>query len=83
VLASLGGGCQVPIGAHAEVSGGGLRLMAVVIAPDGSVMVRKSDSGAVAEADEIGRRVGAALLAEGAREILEGVYAEPARDSAV
>ena len=46
--------------------------MAVVIAPDGSVMVRKSDSGAVAEADEIGRRVGAALLAEGAREILEG-----------
>ncbi|PYT30825.1 MAG: hydroxymethylbilane synthase, partial [Acidobacteria bacterium] len=35
VLASLGGGCQVPIGAHAEVSGGGLRLMAVVIAPDG------------------------------------------------
>lgn len=83
VLASLGGGCQVPIGAHAEVSGSNLRLMAVVIAPDGSLMVRKSDSGAVADADEIGRRVGAALLTEGAREILEGVYAEPARDSAV
>jgi hydroxymethylbilane synthase len=83
VLASLGGGCQVPIGAHAEVSGGALRLMGVVIAPDGSLMVRKSDSGAVADAEEIGRRVGAALLAEGAREILERVYAEPARDSAV
>jgi hydroxymethylbilane synthase len=83
VLASLGGGCQVPIGAHAEITGGALRLMAVVIAPDGSLMVRKSDSGAVADADEIGRRVGAALLAEGAREILECVYAEPARDAAV
>jgi hydroxymethylbilane synthase len=83
VLASLGGGCQVPIGAYAEVSGGALRLMGVVIAPDGTLMVRKSDSGAVADAEEIGRRVGAALLAEGAREILEGVYAEPARDSAV
>ena len=83
VLASLGGGCQVPIGAHAEITGGALRLMAVVIAPDGGLMVRKSDSGAVADADEIGRRVGAALLAEGAREILECVYAEPARDAAV
>lgn len=83
VLASLGGGCQVPIGAHAGVSGDVLRLMGVVIAPDGSLMVRKSDSGAVADADEIGRRVGAALLAEGAREILERVYAEPARDAAV
>jgi hydroxymethylbilane synthase len=83
VLASLGGGCQVPIGAYAEVSGGALQLMGVVIAPDGTLMVRKSDSGAVADADEIGRRVGAALLADGAREILECVYAEPARDSAV
>jgi hydroxymethylbilane synthase len=83
VLSSLGGGCQVPIGAYAEVSGGGLRLMGVVIAPDGTLMVRKSDSGAVADADEIGRRVGAALLGEGAREILECIYTEPARDAAV
>jgi hydroxymethylbilane synthase len=83
VLSSLGGGCQVPIGAYAEVSGGGLRLMGVVIAPDGTLMVRKSDSGAVADADEIGRRVGAALLGEGAREILECIYSEPARDAAV
>ena len=83
VLASLGGGCQVPIGAYAEVSGGALRLMGVVIAPDGTLMVRKSDSGAVADAEEIGRRVGAALLAEGAREILECIYTEPARDAAV
>ena len=83
VLASLGGGCQVPIGAHAEVAGSALRLIGVVIAPDGSLMVRKSDLGAVANAAEIGRRVGAALLAAGAREILERVYAEPARDAAV
>ncbi len=83
VLASLGGGCQVPIGAHAEVAGSALRLIAVVIAPDGSLMVRKSELGAAVNAAEIGRRVGAALLAAGAREILERVYAEPVRDSAV
>jgi len=83
VLASLGGGCQVPIGAYAEVAGSALRLIGVVIAPDGSLMVRKSDLGAAANATEVGRRVGAALLAAGAREILDRVYAEPARDSAV
>jgi hydroxymethylbilane synthase len=83
VLASLGGGCQVPIGAHAEIAGSALRLIAVVVAPDGSLMVRKSDLGAVVNAAEIGRRVGAALLAAGAREILDRVYSEPARDAAV
>ena len=83
VLASLGGGCQVPIGAHAEVAGSALRLIAVVIAPDGSLMVRKSELGAAVNAADIGGRVGAALLAAGAREILERVYAEPVRDSAV
>jgi len=83
VLASLGGGCQVPIGAHAQVSGEMLRLMGVVIAPDGARVVRKSDEGGPAGAEELGRRVGAALLADGAREILEQVYGAPVRDSAV
>jgi hydroxymethylbilane synthase len=83
VLASLGGGCQVPIGAYAEVFGEILKLIAVVIAPDGSRMVRKSDRGAVNDAGRIGDRTGATLLADGAREILDQVYAAPARDSAV
>ncbi|MBZ5595823.1 MAG: hydroxymethylbilane synthase [Acidobacteriia bacterium] len=83
VLASLGGGCQVPIGAHARVSGERLQLVGVVIAPDGERVVRKADQGAVADADEVGRRVGAALLADGAREILEEVYGAPPRDASV
>src|SRR5579863_1799332 len=41
VLAALGGGCQVPIGAHAIVDGNALRLIGVVIAPDGSRAIRK------------------------------------------
>jgi hydroxymethylbilane synthase len=83
VLASLGGGCQVPIGAHAQVSSGMLQLIGIVISPDGEQVVRKSDEGSVANAENIGRRVGAALLADGAREILEQVYGAPVRDSAV
>src|SRR5882724_11259500 len=34
LLNALGGGCQVPIGAHAQTAGGKLRLKAVVARPD-------------------------------------------------
>jgi hydroxymethylbilane synthase len=82
-LAVLGGGCQIPIGAYAEIEQNSLRLIAAVIAPDGERSVRKSSQGAVAAAAEIGRRLGEALLIAGAREILEQVHGAPGRDSAV
>jgi hydroxymethylbilane synthase len=83
VLAALGGGCQVPIGAYAVVQGVELRLIGVVVAPDGGRAVRKNAEGAVADAEDIGKRVGQALLGEGGREILEHVYGTATRDSAV
>jgi len=83
VLAALGGGCQVPIGAHAVVTGDSLRLIGVVIAPDGMRAVRKNFDGAAADAEEIGKRVGQELLDAGGREILEQVYGTVTRDSAV
>lgn len=77
VLGTLGGGCQVPIGAHATVQGGMLHLRAVVIAPDGTDVIRRESSGPVADAETLGRRLGEHLLAEGGRQILERVYAQP------
>lgn len=74
VLAALGGGCQVPIGAHATVTGGRLRLLAVVASPDGAESVRASAEGPVGQAESIGRALGADLLDRGARRILEAVY---------
>ena len=38
VMAALGGGCALPLGAYAEARGDGIRLLAVVIRPDGSDM---------------------------------------------
>jgi hydroxymethylbilane synthase len=75
LLSALGGGCQVPIGAHAVVTVERLRLLAIVASPDGKELVRGEAEGAVAEAEAIGRRLGADLLARGARRILESVYA--------
>lgn len=74
VLASLGGGCQVPIGAHATVTGGRVRLLGVVASPDGTELVRAESEGAVEDAEALGRSLGEELLAKGAQRILEAVY---------
>jgi hydroxymethylbilane synthase len=78
VLAELGGGCQVPVGAHAVIEDGFLRLDAVVVASDGSRLIRKRSYGPAAEAARLGAELARALLAAGAREILELVYGDPA-----
>ena len=73
VLAALGGGCQVPIGAYCTVSDL-LYLQAIVVAPDGSQIIRKQACGPSTDAAAIGRQLGEQLLAEGGRQILELVY---------
>lgn len=70
VLSALGGGCLVPIGAHARIEGDTLRILAIVISPDGSRLVRRDSAGPPSAAEDIGARLGAALLESGGREIL-------------
>src|ERR1022692_2798981 len=74
VLAALGGGCQVPIGAYATVAQGHIHVLAIVAAPDGTQVIRAEGEGEAAQAAEIGARLAADLLKRGAREILEAVY---------
>jgi hydroxymethylbilane synthase len=73
VLATLGGGCQVPIGAYATVDGH-VSLRAIVVSPDGSQIVRGSLEGPANDAERVGRALGEQLLAEGGRAILDAVY---------
>ena len=74
LLRSLGGGCQVPIGAYAEPVDGRLRLTAVVARPDGSLVLREQQSGQ--DPEKLGTAVGAALRQKGAEKILREVYGE-------
>ena len=74
VLGSLGGGCQVPIGAHARIEGGRLFLLGLVASPDGSEAIRAEAEGPPEDAEALGRALGAALLERGAKRILEAVY---------
>jgi hydroxymethylbilane synthase len=73
LLAALGGGCQTPIGAHAEVREGRLKMAALVASPDGAEVVRGETEGEALEAESLGRALGGDLLARGGRRILEAV----------
>lgn len=70
VLGTLGGGCHLPLGCLARVTGDRVRLVARVVSPDGREMVEESAEGDVAAAEALGLRVGAALIERGARALL-------------
>jgi hydroxymethylbilane synthase len=74
LLGKLGGGCQVPIGAFAEVNAGRIRLNALVAHPDGSKVLRETREGD--DPVRLGREVGETLLRRGGDVILEEVYGE-------
>jgi hydroxymethylbilane synthase len=72
LLNKLGGGCQVPIGAAAEIRNGRLHLDAIVANPDGSKILRESRDGD--DPEKLGSEVGETLLRRGGDAILEEVY---------
>jgi hydroxymethylbilane synthase len=70
LLSALGGGCLTPIGAHARMDSGRLRLLAVVLSTDGARSLRDTAAGPATEAGRIGRELGEKLLQQGAAELL-------------
>lgn len=75
VLATLEAGCSAPLGALAEVvegeDGEELWIRAVVLSADGALSIRRSASGPVSEAAEIGHRLASEMLADGAADLME------------
>ena len=70
LLRKLGGGCQVPIAAHAVVTGGELRLDGLVASLDGSRVIRDTTTVAASEAEQAGDVLAARMLEQGAGELL-------------
>jgi hydroxymethylbilane synthase len=74
VVSTLGGGCQLPLGAIAvHEPGGTLHLRAIVTSPDGRRIVRAEAHGPAAEPEALGRRVADDLARGGAVAILDDV----------
>ena len=70
VLESLGGGCQVPIGAHAKHVNGELSLIGAVCHPDGTQRIMESTTGAPDTAQHLGEVVAEKLRNSGATALL-------------
>jgi len=69
-LRGLGGGCQLPIAAHARFEGELLKLDGLVAHPDGSKRLQDSVSGFPINAEELGASLASALLDRGAASLL-------------
>ncbi|HEY4756849.1 MAG TPA: hydroxymethylbilane synthase [Ignavibacteriaceae bacterium] len=75
LLRTLEGGCQVPIGAFAEIKSTGLYLDALVGSLDGKLTFRKKVRGSKKYPEKLGIQLGKSLLKAGASEILDEIYA--------
>jgi hydroxymethylbilane synthase len=73
LIAALGGGCQLPLGAIAAHVAGRLEMQAIVVSPDGSRRVRDHATGDPASPEELGRRLAGELTRRGAIAILDEV----------
>jgi hydroxymethylbilane synthase len=74
LLAKLQGGCQIPIGAHAEiVFPVNLKLEAVVCSLDGTKIIRDSVEGKIDDSSEVGHELAQKLKAMGGSEILNDI----------
>jgi hydroxymethylbilane synthase len=74
------GGCSVPLGCRARVSGSGLVVDGYLGLPDGSHSMRDRISGGIHEAAALGAELAEAILSCGGRELLEQLedYQTPA-----
>ena len=70
VSRALGGSCQVPLAAFAEVEHHQLHIRALVASPDGLTIYRAQMTGLIPDALALGRQVADRLLEQGAGKIL-------------
>lgn len=78
-LATVEGGCQVPVGVHAVSAEAGIRVEAVIASLDGSTLLRDVQEAEVKNAQEaraVGVNLAEKLLARGGREILRSIGIE-------
>jgi len=74
VLKKLEGGCQVPIGAYAQIQDGNVVIEGLVGSLDGKTLIKDSVKGRPEDAESLGITLAEKLLADGAKEILDEVY---------
>jgi hydroxymethylbilane synthase len=70
LLHALGGGCQLPIAAHAVCHEGGLRLYGLVAEASGETIIRDTLDGRTTEAEQLGSTLASRLRERGAESLI-------------
>jgi hydroxymethylbilane synthase len=73
VVAALGGGCQLPLGALSVIRGQDLDLQAIVCSPNGARMLRARATGQISDPIALGTQIAKDLESQGAMAILDEV----------
>ena len=73
VLRAFGGGCKVPVAAHARLDGSALHLDGLVATPDGARIIRASLDGPADAPEALGKALWDRLVAAGAEALLSEV----------
>ncbi len=73
LLRALGGGCQLPIAAHAVVQDHHLRLDGLVAEISGETIIRAFADGAATDAEQLGNELALRLREHGAESLLSGI----------
>lgn len=74
LLKRLEGGCQVPIAAHGELSGGTIKITGLVASTDGKNIIKDTVSGSRDDCERLGVELAEKLLKNGAYDILKDLY---------
>ncbi len=72
-LRGLGGGCQVPIAAHAVVDGDRVLLRGLICRADGRVTIAATIEGGIADADALGTSLAEDVIVRGGARLLEEI----------
>lgn len=75
-LKKLEGGCQIPIGAYAEVRSNGLYLSGLVSTIEGDITLRKTIRGSKKNPEKLGIDLASDMIKAGARKILKEIYSK-------
>ncbi|MCP5061650.1 MAG: hydroxymethylbilane synthase [Ignavibacteriae bacterium] len=74
LLKKLEGGCQVPIGAFAELRKNGLYLTGLVASIEGDITLSKTMRGSKKNPEELGKKLASDLIKAGAKKLLKEIY---------
>ncbi len=69
---AIGGSCDTPVAAFAQIQGDRCIVRARVLSPDGRQMIEDRLEGSVERAEALGAELGERLLARGARALMDG-----------